>query len=99
MPGLWALPVYKVSYVAASSEHPGAIINRDHAPIIGERITLGEDLFEVVDVLDLMPPRDEFFYIHATVRFINRGEEYKNKLVTCRQLTPASHQFRKSAPF
>ena len=56
MPGLWALPVYKVSYVAASSEHPGAIINRDHAPIIGERITLGEDLFEVVEVLDLMPP-------------------------------------------
>jgi hypothetical protein len=71
------MPVYKVSYVVAGSEHPGAIINRDHAPIVGERITLGDDSFEVVEVLDLMPPRGEFFYIHATVRLLSKETEKK----------------------
>jgi len=67
------MPVYKVSYVVAGSEHPGAIINRDHAPFVGEQITLGDYLFEVVEVLDLMPPRGEFFYIHATVRLLKKN--------------------------
>ncbi|HSB66564.1 MAG TPA: hypothetical protein VLD65_08290 [Anaerolineales bacterium] len=69
------MSVYKVSFVVAGSEHAGAIINRDQAPIIGEKITLGEDLFEVVEVLELMPPRDGFFYIHSTVRFIKKVDK------------------------
>jgi hypothetical protein len=69
------MAVYKVSYVVSGSEHPGAIINREHAPFVGERITLGDELFEVLEVLDLMPPSDEFYYIHATVRLIKKESE------------------------
>jgi len=64
--------VYKVSYVVIGSEHPGAIMNRDHAPVVGERITLGEHEFEVIEVLNLMPPRGDFHYIHATVQLVKK---------------------------
>jgi len=62
------MAVYKVSFVVIGSDYPGAIVNRDHAPYLGERITLGGHQFEVIEVLNLMPPRGEFHYIHATVK-------------------------------
>jgi hypothetical protein len=61
------MTVYKISYVVTGSDHPGAIINRDLPPVVGEQITLGETVFEVIEVLDLMPPRGDFHYLHATV--------------------------------
>lgn len=69
------MPVYKVSYVVTGSEHPGAIVNRDHAPFVGEEITLGEFKFQVIEVMDLMPPRGEFHYIHATIRPVIAEQE------------------------
>ena len=69
--------VYKVSYVVVGSEHPGAILNRDHAPFIGERITLDEHEFEVIEVLNLMPQRGDFHYIHATVQLVNKKKGKK----------------------
>lgn len=62
------MAVYKVSYVVVGSEHPGAILNQNHLPKMGERVHLGDDEFEVIEVLELMPPRGQFFYIHATVK-------------------------------
>jgi hypothetical protein len=60
--------IYKVSYVVIGSEHPGAIVNRDHAPVVGEKVILGDHTFEVIEVLNLMPPRGDFHYIHATIQ-------------------------------
>lgn len=67
--------VYKVSYVVTGSEHPGAIVNLDHAPVVGEHITLGDYAFEVVEVLNLVPPRGDFHYIHATIRLLSTIED------------------------
>ena len=61
------MTVYKISYVVTGSDHPGAIVNREQPPFVGEHITLGETVFEVIEVLDLMPPRGDFHYLHATV--------------------------------
>ena len=72
------MAVYKVSYVVVGSDHPGAIVNRDHAPYLGERITLGEHQFEVIEVLNLMPPRGDFHYIHATVQ-LHKPKKRGNK--------------------
>lgn len=69
------MAVYKVSYVVIGSNHPGAIVNRDHEPRIGEHITLGDNEFEVIEVLNLMPPRGEFHYIHATVQLYSPKKE------------------------
>lgn len=61
-------PVYKVSYVVRGEDHPGAILNTDHPPRVGERVHIGERDFQVVEVQELIPARDEFHFLHATVR-------------------------------
>lgn len=60
--------VYKVSYVVAGGGHPGAILNAADRPRVGDRLTLGEIAVEVVEVVDLMPPRGEFGFLHVTCR-------------------------------
>ena len=62
------MPVYKVSFVIAGGDHPGAIVNMSRPPEVGERVKLGNKIFQVVEVLNLIPPRGEFHYIHATCR-------------------------------
>lgn len=60
--------IYKVSYVVLGGRHPGAIVNRDTPPRLGEAVVLGEDRFEVVEVTDLIPPQGDFAYLHVTLR-------------------------------
>ncbi|MGB9776493.1 MAG: hypothetical protein ACPLYD_08475 [Anaerolineae bacterium] len=60
--------IYKVSYVVLGGRHPGAIVNRDTPPRLGEVVALGEEQFEVVEVTDLIPPQGDFAYLHVTLR-------------------------------
>lgn len=60
------MPVYKVSIVVTGSDHPGAILNMSRRPKIGEKIKIGSKQFQVIEVLNLLPPRGDFQYIHAT---------------------------------
>jgi hypothetical protein len=60
--------IYKVSYVVVGKPHPGTIVNQDGPPSVGDRIELGDEQFEVVEVLDLVPPRGDFAFLHATCR-------------------------------
>lgn len=62
--------IYKVSYVVIGGEHPGAIANVDEPPQVGDEVELGKDRFEIIEVLELMPPRGEFSFLHATCRLI-----------------------------
>ncbi len=61
-------PVYKVSYVVLGESHPGAILNADEPPRVGESVKLGTRSFVVVEVLDLIPSRGDFHFLHATLR-------------------------------
>ena len=60
------MAVYKVSFVVTGSDHPGAIANMSRPPEVGERVKLGDRVFRVTEVLNLIPPRGEFHYIHVT---------------------------------
>ncbi|MGH2619950.1 MAG: hypothetical protein ACRDHG_05190 [Anaerolineales bacterium] len=60
--------VYKVSYVVRGGIHPGAIINEDKRPQVGQRVKLGAQEFEVVEVVDLMPARGDFSFLHVTLQ-------------------------------
>lgn len=62
------MAVFKVSYVIISNDHPGMILNQDHMPEKGEIVQLGNESFEVIEVLELVPPRGDFYYIHVTCR-------------------------------
>jgi hypothetical protein len=70
------MAIYKVSYVIVGNDHPGTILNQDHLPKRGDMVKLGNELFEIVEVLELMPPRGEFHYIHVTCR--PPGKKQKN---------------------
>jgi hypothetical protein len=67
--------IYKVSYVVIGRAHPGTIVNLDHRPVAGEQVKLGEEQFIVAEVIDLMPPRGNFHFIHATCRPLPEGAE------------------------
>ncbi len=67
--------IYKVSYVVIGSTHPGAIANVEDAPHVGDAVTLGEETFEVIDVIELLPPRGGFAFLHATCQPIETEQE------------------------
>ncbi|MCC6905854.1 MAG: hypothetical protein IT326_08440 [Anaerolineae bacterium] len=60
--------IYKVSYVPLDGKNPGAIANIEKPPQVGEKVVLGKVEFEIVEVMELMPPRGEFSFLHATCR-------------------------------
>jgi hypothetical protein len=62
--------IYKISYVIAGGKHPGAIVNSNHRPEIGELVNLGNQVFEIIEVLDLMPSRGNFHYLHVTCKWL-----------------------------
>jgi hypothetical protein len=62
--------IYKVSYVVVGHPHPGAIVNLENLPRIGDWVMLGGKPFEIIEVVDLAPPRGDFAYLHATCRAV-----------------------------
>lgn len=65
-------PIYKVSYVVRGGGHPGAIVNEEQKPEIGQTVKLGAKQFRVLEVVDLMPARGEFNFLHVTVEPTDR---------------------------
>jgi hypothetical protein len=59
---------YKVSIVILGTEHGGAIVNLPDMPVVGQRVTVGELEVEILEVVELLPPRGEFHFLHATCR-------------------------------
>jgi hypothetical protein len=71
------MAIYKVSYVIVGNDHPGTILNQDNMPSRGDIVKLGNEMFEIVEVMELVPPRGEFRYIHVTCR--PSGKRQKNR--------------------
>lgn len=69
--------IYKVSYVVLGGEHPGAIANVEERPKVGDPVTIGPNHFRVLEVMDLMPPRGEFGFLHVTLEVVTEGEQAK----------------------
>lgn len=66
--------IYKVSYVVIGGEYPGGIRNEIEPPRPGDRVQIGPNLFEVVEVHEIMPPRDDFLFLHATVKPVDDSQ-------------------------
>lgn len=65
--------IYKVSYVVVGGSHPGAIVNQDTPPDVGQEIQLNGEQFEIVEVIELLPPHDDLAYLHATCRPVEKA--------------------------
>lgn len=59
--------IYKVSYVVNDGSKPGSIKNEQKRPVIGDLVRIGAYEFQVMDVYEIMPARDDFLYLHAIV--------------------------------
>ena len=64
--------IYKVSYFVAGRPDAGAIVNLNTPPYVGDRVQLGDELCEVTEVIDLLPPRGDFAYLHVTCRPVQK---------------------------
>jgi len=62
--------VCKVSIVIPGSEHGGAILDLAAMPSVGDRVVLGDSVVEVLEVMELLPPRGDFHFVHATCRLV-----------------------------
>ena len=60
--------IYKVSFVVPGRRDVGGIQNINREPKPGDRVRIGNQTFEVVEVTELMPPRGDFAYLHATCK-------------------------------
>ena len=60
--------IYKVSFVVPGRRDVGGIQNIDREPKAGDRVRIGNRTFEVIEVTELMPPRGDFAYLHATCK-------------------------------
>jgi hypothetical protein len=61
--------IYTVSYVVVGgSKEASAIMNRPDRPVVGETVTLGDAQFEVTEVKRMLPPSDEFEFLHVTLK-------------------------------
>ena len=58
--------IYKVSYVVRGGSHPGAILDAETIPQVGETVAFGGQEFRIVEVMELMPSRGGFGFLHAT---------------------------------
>lgn len=63
--------IYKVSYIVEGGKHPGAIRNEPECPQVGDIAKIGNHSFEIVEVLELIPPRYDFAYLHVTCRLLD----------------------------
>jgi hypothetical protein len=63
--------IYKVSYVVTGKPNLGGIVNVDSPPHVGDQVELGGKLLEVTEVIELIPPREDFAYLHVTCQPVN----------------------------
>jgi hypothetical protein len=67
--------IYKVSYVVIGGDYPGGIKNENERPQVGSTVTIGRMKFEVVEIHEIIPPRDDFQFLHATVKPLEESKK------------------------
>ncbi|HEX2905470.1 MAG TPA: hypothetical protein VHO69_01315 [Phototrophicaceae bacterium] len=60
--------IFKVSYVVVGGEFPGGIRNEPERPQVGDTVQIGRLKFQVVEIHEIIPPRDDFQFLHATIK-------------------------------
>ncbi len=67
--------IYKISYVVRGGSHPGAILDSDRLPQVGDEVTFGGVRFRIIEVMELMPARGGFGFLHATCEPVGAARE------------------------
>ncbi len=62
------MTMYKVSIVVPGRRDVGGIQNMNKEPKPGDIVQLGTEKYEIVEIAELMPPRGDFAFLHATCK-------------------------------
>jgi hypothetical protein len=60
------MTIYKLSIVVPGRRDIGGIQNMEKEPKPGDMVVLGKEEYKIIDLVELMPPRGNFIYLHAT---------------------------------
>ncbi len=66
------MTMYKVSIVVPGRRDVGGIQNMNKEPKPGDIIQLGTEKYEIIEVAELMPPRGDFAFLHATCKPVRK---------------------------
>ncbi len=66
------MATYKLSVVVLGRHDIGGIQNLDKEPRPGDVLTFGTEIYKIVELVELMPPRGEFVYLHATCQPVEK---------------------------
>ncbi|MBZ0301790.1 MAG: hypothetical protein K8J31_18730 [Anaerolineae bacterium] len=60
--------IYTVSYVVVGGrkKYPSGMMNQHERPVVGSQVQLGSNLFEITEVKRMLPPSDDFEFLHVT---------------------------------
>ena len=59
------MTIYKLSIVVPGRRDIGGILNLEKEPKSGDTVLLGREEYKIADLMELMPPRGNFVYLHA----------------------------------
>lgn len=60
------MAVFKVSIVVPEDPQAGTILNLEKRPAVGDILRLPGGKYKVLEVIELMPPRGDFHFLHLT---------------------------------
>jgi hypothetical protein len=66
--------IYKISVVVPGRRDVGGIQNVEKRPEPADKLRIGRETFEVVEVIELMPPRGDFSYLHVTCKLVEEKD-------------------------
>jgi hypothetical protein len=64
--------IYKLSIVVPGRRDIGGIENLEKEPKPGDVVILDKEAYKIIDLVELMPPRGNFIYLHATCEPIDQ---------------------------
>ena len=61
--------IYTVSYVVVGGKkkYPSGMMNQHERPVVGTEVQLGNNVFKITEVKRMLPPSDDFEFLHVTV--------------------------------
>lgn len=61
--------IYTVSYVVVggSKKYPSGMMNQHDRPVVGNQVQIGDMVFQITEVKRMLPPSDDFEFLHVTV--------------------------------
>ncbi|MDW8171635.1 MAG: hypothetical protein RML73_04045 [Anaerolineae bacterium] len=60
--------IYRISYIVENDTSPGIITSQDKPPQVGETVNFGLGQFVIIDVCEILPPKDGTQFLIVTLR-------------------------------